>query len=108
MKNELPTLPNGLPLWKLMQYTPTKEQCRIVKVNEPIIDVNPISSAFGKIIVPLTVNIRIIRKTLDIEHAVIIENILPYDLIVWTESMSPHKEVTYRTKKKQARTVYYN
>ena len=104
MKNiELPTLPNGLPLWKLMQYKVTGEQCRIIKVNP-----EKINTDLGTITYPLTVDIRITREALGIKYNEIIKEILPYDLIVWNESMNPHREVTYRTRKGQTRTVRYN
>jgi hypothetical protein len=96
MKNtELPTLPNGLPLWKMLQYKETKEQCRVVKVNKPTLDWN-------------SVDIKIIRTTNGIKHSVVIEEISIEDLIVWNESMNIPKQVTYRTRKRQTRTVYYN
>lgn len=96
---ELPTLPNGLPLWKMMQYKVTGEQCRVVKINDKIAEGN---------IDDITVDIKIIRITATIKHTVIIEKVILDNLIIWNESMNPHREVKYKRRGDIQRTVIYN
>ena len=96
-------LPNGLPIYKDMQYKATGEQCRIIKVVP-----EQINKDLNVITYPLTVNIKITRIALGIPYRVVLENVLPYELIVWNESMNPRREVTYRTRKHKTRTVVYN
>lgn len=107
MKNtELPTLPNGLPLYKLMQYKVTKEQCQIIKTNKAVFDNNVESETFGQLLKPFSLDVKITRILQGIKYAVI-ETVSEDDLIVWNEKMTPDHEVTYITRKRQARTVYY-
>lgn len=95
------TLPNGLPLYKLMLYKPTKEKCQIVKVNKVKLD------ELGRVLVPLSVDIILFRKLHNISYNVLMYNISQYDLIVWTENMNPSRDVLYKHKRKQTRIVHY-
>lgn len=98
MKKDL-LLPNGLPIYKMMQYKPTGEKCQFVKINNDKISEVTIDT--------ITVDVKIIRTLQGINYTVI-ETVNLNDLIIWNESMNPHREVTYRTRKHQARTVVYN
>lgn len=110
---ELATLPNGLPLYKLMQYKVTKEQCKIIKVNPehtkkmPVYDPDTDMWEDKAITIPLTVRIKINRITAGIEHVVYIDEVFPIDLIVWNEKMTPDHIITYRNRKRKTRTVMY-
>jgi hypothetical protein len=100
MKNTtLPTLPNGLPLWKQLCYKVTNEKCRVIKINDAI-STTAIDS--------ITVDVIMVRKLAGVEYNYIMNDVPISDLIVWNESMNPPRKVTYKTRKKQARTVYYN
>lgn len=108
MKNsEFQTLPNGLPLCKLMQYKPTKEKCQITKVNPEVIETNVESPNFGKLLIPLTVDIIIFRELDDIPYRVPIKNVSQYDFILWNENMNPYRVVTYKRRKKPVKTILY-
>ena len=102
------TLLNGLPIYKMMRYKVTGEKAQIVKVNPEVTEKNIESEMFGKIIKPLSVNLKVKRVALGIEVVDILEDISIYDLEVWNESMNPRRTVTYKTKKGKIRTVTYN
>ena len=109
MKTEttLSTLPNGLPVWKLMRFKVTKEKCQIIKINPEVLDTKVHSESFGKVIKLLSIDIQIKRVTLGVPHTDRFEDISQYDLEVWNESMNPKREVTYKRRNKSIRTVVY-
>jgi len=106
-KFEFITLPNGLSLCKLMQYKPTKEKCQITKVNPEVIETNLESPNFGKLVIPLTVDIILFRELDGIPYKVPMKNISQYDLTVWNENMNQYRVVTYKRRKKPVRTILY-
>lgn len=101
------TLPNGLPIYKLMCYKPTGEKCQIVKINPAILETNLESKAFGTIIQPLDVDVKVTRTLAGIDYTVILDHISPYDLIVWNEKMTPDHIFSIRTRKGKVRNIYY-